>query len=111
MPNNFKAIVGYDFEFRVNPMPAFNLDGVFYCKVMEMVPYKKPVYSWTGGPEKGVITLDTIVEWTLEAKDKGTELHLIQSGFKEENVSIFSAMFNGWDTNVKKIITLLSQSK
>ena len=103
--------MGYDFEFRVNPMPAFNLDGVFYCKVMEMVPYKKLVYSWTGGPEKGVITLDTIVEWTLEAKDKGTELHLIQSGFKEENVSIFSAMFNGWDTNVKKIITLLSQSK
>ncbi|HTB32001.1 MAG TPA: SRPBCC domain-containing protein [Bacteroidia bacterium] len=108
MPNNFEPVKGHDFEFRTKPIPSLNLDGIMYCRVIEIVPNEKLIYSWKGGPEKGITTLDTIVEWTLEAKDNGTELHLVQTGFNEENISIFSAMQGGWNQNLNKIITLLS---
>jgi uncharacterized protein YndB with AHSA1/START domain len=111
MPNNFEPIKGHDFEFRTNPIPSLNLDGIMYCKVIEIVLFKKLTYSWKGGPEKGVTTLDTLVEWTLEAKDNGTELHLVQTGFNEENISIFSAMQGGWAQNLQKVGTLLSTAK
>ena len=111
MPNNFEPIKGHDFEFRSKPIPSLNLDGIFRCKVMEIIPFRKLIYSWTGGPETGVKTLDTIVEWTLEAKGNGTELHLVQTGFNEENISIFSAMQGGWAQNLQKVATLLSPKK
>jgi uncharacterized protein YndB with AHSA1/START domain len=111
MPNNFEPVVGHDFEFRTKPIPSLNLDGLMYCKVIEIIPFKKLTYSWKGGPEQGITTLDTIVEWTLEAKDNGTELHLVQTGFNEDNISIFSAMQGGWAQNLQKVVTLLSTSK
>ena len=108
MPNDFKPVVGHDFHFRVNPIPSLNLDGIFPCKVLDIVPLKKLTYSWKGGPGGGTTTLDTVVVWTLMPKDNGTELQLVQSGYKEENVSIFSAMFNGWLTNIQKMVQLLN---
>ena len=108
MKNNFQPVVGFDFEFRTNPIPSLDLDGIMYCKVLEIVPLKKLTYSWKAGPGNGVITLDTIAVWTLESKDNGTELKLIHSGFKKENISIFTGMHNGWNQNVQKIIALLN---
>ena len=46
MPNNFKLEVGYEFEFWTNPIPELSLDGNFYCKVIEIIPQKKLVYSY-----------------------------------------------------------------
>ncbi len=111
MPNNFEPIKGHDFEFRTKPIPSLNLDGIMYCKVLEIIPYKKLTYSWKAGPEKGITTLDTMVEWTLEATDNGTELHLVQTGYTEENISIFNAMQGGWTQNLQKVVTLLSATK
>ncbi|HEV7620856.1 MAG TPA: SRPBCC domain-containing protein, partial [Flavisolibacter sp.] len=97
MKNDFQPIIGHDFQFRTKPMPGLNLDGIFYCKVLEMIPFKKLTYSWKGGPGNDNITLDTIVEWNLYAKDNGTELLLKHSGFDEiENLSIYSGMNEGW---------------
>src|SRR5882757_445082 len=50
MKNDFQSIVGLDFQFRTNPIPSLNFDGVFYCKVLEIVPFKKLSYSWNSGP-------------------------------------------------------------
>jgi len=110
MPNNFEPVMGHEFEFRTNPIPSLNLDGIMYCKVLEIIPFKKLVYTWKAGPKKGTVTLDTIVEWTLEAKNNGTELNLTHSGFKEENVSIFAGMFKGWDQNIQKVLNLLNKN-
>jgi uncharacterized protein YndB with AHSA1/START domain len=110
MPNNFEPVVGHDFEFRTNPIPSLELDGVMYCKVLEIIPSKKLIYSWKAGPEKGTVTLDTIVEWTLETKNKGTELRLTHSGFKEENISIFTGMTDGWNKNIQKMLNLLNKN-
>ena len=108
MPNNFKPILGCEFQFRTKPIPSLDLDGIFPCKILEIVPFQKLIYSWKGGPGNGIFTLDTIVEWTLEKHGKGTKLFLKQSGFKEANLSIFNAMTNGWQQNIQKMITHLN---
>jgi uncharacterized protein YndB with AHSA1/START domain len=108
MPNNFKPVAGNEFQFTAKPIPSLDLDGIFYCKVIEIVPFQKLTYSWKGGSGDGIFTLDTIVEWTLEKYENGTKLFLKQSGFKKINHSIFTAMTNGWQTNVQKMITFLN---
>ena len=108
MGNDFEPVVGHNFQFRTNPIPGLGLDGIFYCKVLEIVPFKKLTYSWKGGPGNGATTLDTVVVWTLESRDNGTELQLVHSGFKEENISIFTGMVDGWLKNIQKMVALLN---
>jgi uncharacterized protein YndB with AHSA1/START domain len=104
MTNNFQPVVGHDFQFTTKPLPALDLDGIFHCKVLEIVPNKKLSYSWKGGPGNGQISFDTIVEWTLIEKDNGTELHLEHSGFKEGvNYPIYAGMNEGWLSKMQKI--------
>ncbi len=110
MGNDFEPVMGHDFKFCTKPIPSLGLDGIFYCKVLEIVPFKKLTYSWKGGPGNGAITLDTVVIWTLEPKDNGTELQLVHSGYNEENISIFSSMDNGWLKNIQKIDELLNRN-
>jgi uncharacterized protein YndB with AHSA1/START domain len=109
MPNDFMPILGYDFEFKTKPLPQFNSDGIFYCKVLEITPVKKLAYSWKGGPGKGQINLDSVVVWTLHKKGEGTELVLEQSGFNVvENATIYAAMHEGWLKNIQKILVLIN---
>jgi uncharacterized protein YndB with AHSA1/START domain len=108
MRNDFEPVLGHNFQFRTNPIPSLDLDGIFDCKVLEIVPFKKLTYSWKGGPGNGVTTLDTVAAWTLEPKDKGTELQLVHSGFNEANMSIFAGMTKGWLQNIQKMIDLLN---
>ena len=110
MPNDFQLILGYDFRFIVKPMPSLNLDGIAYCKILEIVPFKKLTYSWKAGPGGGEISLDSIVEWTFIPKDNGTELQLVHSGFKEiENFNVYTAMDNGWVKQVGLITGLIEK--
>ena len=108
MPNNFEAVKGHEFQFRVNPIPSLDLDGIMYCKVIDIVPFQQLSYSWKAGPGNGVFTLDTIVKWTLEKHGNGTKLSLEQHGFQENNFSIFTAMSGGWEKNIQKMITHLN---
>src|SRR5580698_4302813 len=84
MKNDFKPVIGAEFQFNINPMPALEFDGIVYCKVLELIPFKKLSYSWKSGPGNGEITLDTVVVWKLEPKGNGTELFLEHSGFTEK---------------------------
>ena len=111
MPNNFKPLPEYEFQFRTNPIPGLHLDGIFYCKVLEIVPLQKLSYSWKGGSGEGIFTLDTICEWTLEPYGDGTKLSLKHSGFKEANVAIFTGMTDGWEKNIQKMMNHITNSK
>jgi uncharacterized protein YndB with AHSA1/START domain len=112
MKNDFQPIIGYDFQFRTKPIPSLDLDGIFYCKVLEIVPFKKLSYSWKGGPGDGKITLDSVVVWKLQPKDKGTDLFLEHSGFsKIENLAIYTAMNDGWLKNIHKIAERINAAK
>lgn len=112
MKNDFQPIVGHDFQFRTNPIPSLNIDGIMHCKVLEIVPFKKLSYSWKGGPGEGKITLDTVVVWKLEPKDTGTELFLEHSGFSEtENLAIYNGMTGGWLQNINKMADRINAAK
>lgn len=112
MKNNFQPIVGADFEFRTNPIPSLDFDGICYCRVLEIVPFKKLSYSWKCGPGEGDITLDSVVEWKLNPTEKGTDLFLEHSGFaKEENLAFYNGFNHGWVEKLHKIDQLLNTSQ
>lgn len=111
MPNNFQPTPGHEFQFRTKPIPSLDLDGIFHCKVLEIVPLKKLSYSWRGGSGDGIFTLDTICEWTLEPYGDGTKLCLKHSGFKEENLAIFTGMTDGWKKNIQKMVDHMNNTK
>jgi uncharacterized protein YndB with AHSA1/START domain len=111
MPNNFKLVIGHEFHFKTNPIPSQNLDGIFHCKVLEIVPHQKLVYSWKGGTGNGIFSLDTVVEWTIEKLGSGSKLTLKHSGFKEANLAIFTGMTDGWNKKIKYMIQLLNNNK
>lgn len=109
MKNDFKPIIGHEFTFRVNPMPSLDFDGIVYCKVLEIVPFKKLSYSWKLGPGDGTINVDSVVRWELQPKDKGTELILEHGGFVIlKNMGMFDAMNVGWLQNMHKIADRLN---
>jgi uncharacterized protein YndB with AHSA1/START domain len=112
MPNNFEPIPGFEFQFRIKPVPQLDFDGIVYCKVLEIVPHQKLSYSWRSGPGNGKIDLDSIVVWKLIPKGNGTELLLEHTGFKDiENFKMYSAVNDGWLVNIKKIAGLLNKAK
>src|SRR6185312_3963344 len=112
MPTDFKPEVGHEFNFTTRPMPQFGFNGVVYCKVLEIVPNKKLVYSWKGGPGDGVtFTLDSVVKWTLTPTADGTELHLEHSGFRAEQETAFTMMDAGWGQNIGKVDELITKKE
>jgi uncharacterized protein YndB with AHSA1/START domain len=112
MKNDFQPIVGLDFQFRTGPIPSLDFDGIFYCKVLEIVPFKKLSYSWKSGPGGGKITLDSVVIWKLEPKDKGTEVFLEHSGFsKKENLDFYNGLLHGWVEKLQNIDKLLNAAQ
>jgi uncharacterized protein YndB with AHSA1/START domain len=110
MKNDFKPEVGHKFQFSTTARPGF--DGNVYCQVLEVTPLQKLSYSWKGGPEKGKITLDSVVEWTLKPKNNGTELLLEHKGFKGlKNYMAYFFMNEGWRTKIRrKFAELLDQN-
>jgi uncharacterized protein YndB with AHSA1/START domain len=101
MKNDFKPVVGHLFNFHTKPMPKMGFDGIVYCEVLEIIPLQKLVYTWKGGPRPGVVKLDTLLVWTLEAKNGGTEILLEHKGFKGFGNYIASIfMGNGWKKGI-----------
>jgi uncharacterized protein YndB with AHSA1/START domain len=104
MKSDFQPIVGLDFQFRINPIPSLDFDGIFYCKILEVVPFKRLSYSWKSGPGEGRITLESIVQWKLEPTANGTDLFLEHSGFtKTENLDFYQSLYHGWLEKLQKI--------
>ena len=109
MKNDFKPIMGHEFTFRVNPIPSLDFDGIVYCKVLEIIPFKKLSYSWKLGPGDGTINVDSVVRWELQPKGNGTELILDHGNFAIlKNAGMFNAMNEGWLKNMHKIADRLN---
>jgi uncharacterized protein YndB with AHSA1/START domain len=85
-----------------------NFDGIVYCEVLEVIPNQKLVYTWRGGPAPGQVTLDTLLTWTLQAKNGGTEVLLEQTGFKGFGSYVASLfMGSGWTGKIFKRLEAL----
>jgi uncharacterized protein YndB with AHSA1/START domain len=112
MPNDFVLQPGHEFQFRIRPIPEMEFDGVVYCKVVDIVPFKKLSYTWKTGPGEGKITVDSLVVWTLSKKGEGTELLVEHTGFTDSiNISLYTSMNKGWLENMQKITKLLKEAK
>jgi uncharacterized protein YndB with AHSA1/START domain len=108
MKNDFQPVVGHEFQFRTGPIAALDFDGIFYCRVLEIVPLETLSYSWNSGPGGGEITLESVVTWILQSNEKGTELFLEHRGFaKKENLDFYNGLLHGWVEKLEKIDKLL----
>lgn len=97
MPNDFKPVVGHKFQFGAKPKFKLGFDGRIYCEVLEVLPYKKLVYSWKGGLSKENPLLNSTVIWTLTPTSNGTILTLEHKGFKGmKNYLAYFIMNKGW---------------
>jgi uncharacterized protein YndB with AHSA1/START domain len=105
MPNDFKPVLGHQFQFGTKPRLKLGFDGRVFCTVLEIVTHKKLVYSWKGGMGKEKTLLDSVVTWTLTPTDNGTILHLEHTGFKGlKNFIPYIAMNAGWVKIGKRFI-------
>jgi uncharacterized protein YndB with AHSA1/START domain len=109
MKTDLQPVVGHEFTFTTRPLPQYNFDGIMKCKVTEVIPNKKLSYTWKGGMN-GVVSLDSVVVWTLTEKNGGTELLLEHTGFNEASAVAFGPMNEGWRRNIHKITELLNQN-
>jgi uncharacterized protein YndB with AHSA1/START domain len=103
MKNDFKPMVGHHFQFHSKPLPKMGWDGIVYCEVLEVIPNKRLVYTWKGGPKPGVIRLDTLLTWTITSVNGGTEMVLEHTGFRGMK-NIISSIFmeNGWKKGIAR---------
>ncbi|MEZ2338694.1 SRPBCC domain-containing protein [Mucilaginibacter sp. RCC_168] len=111
MKNDFKPVVGHQFQFHSKPLPKMGWDGIVYCEVLEVILNQRLVYTWKGGPRPGVIGLDTLLTWTLTPDGDGTRLVLEHSGFKGLK-NIFSSIFmeSGWKKGItRRMIQILNE--
>ncbi len=89
MPNDFAPVVGHRFEMRTKPAPGF--DGIVKCEVTIVEPPSRLAYTWRGGG------IDTLVTFTLQAVEQGTQLTLVHSGFKAMRGWMISRILgSGW---------------
>jgi Activator of Hsp90 ATPase homolog 1-like protein len=87
MVNDFKPIVGHQFTFRSEACHPMAFDGNVYWE----------------------ITLDSVVVWSLQPKNGGTELILEHTGFTEPNNLLdYQTMEPGWKGHVNRIQGLIS---
>jgi uncharacterized protein YndB with AHSA1/START domain len=108
-PIGFAPIIGTRFTYQTTP--AGEWDGVISCEVLEVTPYQRLSYAWTGGHEGNVgygSRLDTIVTFTLSAVQTGTRVRLVHSGFVlPRNETAFRNMSRGW-TKVLNTVGVLA---
>jgi len=104
MPNNFEPRVGHVFRFHVDPMPGFS--GINECKVLEVDPPRRLVYTWTVLPTAPDATPPPpmIVEWTLEPESDGTRLRLKQTGIEVLSWWWRLSMSMGWRRMLRKLL-------
>ena len=111
MKNTFTPVVGAEFQFRTNPMPSLDFDGICHCKVLEIVPFRKLSYSWKNGPGNGEITLDSVVTWQLQPTATGTDLLLEHTGFSKESEGFYNGFSQGWPEKFGNIDRLLKEGR
>jgi uncharacterized protein YndB with AHSA1/START domain len=108
---DFKPEIGFSCQSQQRPRPSQNWDGIMYHTILEIVPMKRLSYSFKGGPKPGEFNLDTVVTWTLEPKDGGTELHLAHTGFTgTKNYFTSFIMEFGWKKIVGKKLHKVMQN-
>lgn len=104
MPNNFRAEVGHVFRFHVDPMPGFS--GISECRVLEVEPPARLVYTWLPLPKVPDASPPPpmTLTWTLTPEGSGTRLTLHQTGVEILNWWWRTSMSMGWSRMLEKLL-------
>lgn len=97
---NLKLETGAAFTFKTQAFPGW--DGTVSCQFVEIEAQRKLSYTW------GVPGMDTVVTFTLTPTESGTRLHLVQSGFKQEQKREFGGARQGWKMMGGKLADVLA---
>lgn len=110
-PTGFEPIAGTHFTYQTKPAGAW--DGIIHCQVLDVVPYERLVYSWTGGDAANAgygSRLETTVTFTLDRVRGGTRLRLVHSGFQTPTNDVaYDNMSNGWTKVLERLETLTGE--
>ena len=106
MRTDFQPVVGHRFTFRADPAP--NWSGVTEGEVLEVIPYKRLMYSWR---TVGAATdpLLTTVTWTLTSTDEGVLLRMEQSGFRPQDEPNYQGATRAWQRFMHHLAQQLPQ--
>lgn len=107
MLNDFRPVVGHQFNFRAEPRPQWN--GVVSCEVLVVRAFEQLSYTWntTGQAPDG--ELKTVVTLTLTPTEGGTLLRIEQSGFRQEQERNYKGANYGWPRFLTALEALLAK--
>jgi uncharacterized protein YndB with AHSA1/START domain len=108
MKNDFQPVVGHTFNFRAQPVMGWN--GVTDCKILEVTPPSRLVYSWNASGEQAKDGLKTIVTWTLTPRGRGTHVRMEQAGFRPQDEGGYRGMGSGWPGILGRLETVAEKS-
>lgn len=97
MPNDFQPTVGHRFTFQPSAQQGWS--GMIECEVTAIDPEKRVSYRWYNEPSH----LDTLVTFTLDAAEGGTNLRLEHSGFEsagQAGKTIRDMLGMGWNSRI-----------
>lgn len=97
----WKLEPGTEFMLKTQPYPGW--DGTVSCKLLELEPERKLVYTWN------VPFMETVVTFTLAPTATGTRLSIVQSGFKPDQKQNFGGARYGWRIMGEKLVELLGR--
>jgi uncharacterized protein YndB with AHSA1/START domain len=92
---------GAAFTFKTEPQPGW--DGVVNCRFIEIEAQRKLSWAWVAGD------IDTVVTFTLTPTAKGTQLSVVQAGFKADQKRNFNGARYGWNMMSGKLVELLAR--
>ena len=106
MPNDFEPRVGHKFNFRTDPVPAGDFDGIVHCEVLVCEPPRRLAYSWKGGG------IDTVVTWTLTVAAGQTHLVMEHTGFEgPRGEFVANMMRGGWAKMIESSILAVIEGR
>lgn len=104
-PVGFAPVEGQEFSFQTKPAGAW--DGTIHCRVLEVRPGEKLVYSWAGGDAGNLgygSRLNTTVTFILTPTATGTRLRVEHAGFEvPRNDVAYQNLNGGWKTVMGRI--------
>ena len=83
MKNDFLPVAGHRFDFRADW-------GAVECQVTEVEPHRTLSYTWSA------YGLESVVTWTLDSTNNGTNLRMEQSGFRPDQEQAYQGAKIGW---------------
>ena len=98
---DLKLEPGAAFAFKTQPYPGW--DGTVHCRLLEIEAQRKLSYAWVVGD------MDTVVTFTLTPTASGTQLSLVQSGFRPAQKQNFGGARYGWRMMGGTLVDLLAR--